>query len=538
MSMKGSCLECAFCKSTDLKVNRANETIQCETCDHILEERYNDYRVTNINFERESPYCAVVNDSLAKHKFDSNVEGDPFHAAGFITAFSQVSLQQQGAFTLTARTFPGDLAELERLLHDLDVDCPVSAKQQQAAAALTGVKPKSKKDSGGYAKLRYILVAYFELLDVGEMMGIKRVDIDEALRLFKQFVDASSNLRSKNVESLAIASLVLVMRKADRARDLPEFAAASGLLQKDLIQGIKAVQQALDSSSMSSTASVSSHMPQFCRVLGMQGQAEQLAITIGENATTHNVCTRRNPISIAAAAIYLACNLEDQKKTQTEICKVTGLTEVTLRKVYKELLQEHDKLIPSTYIAKVRLQTLLPLSLTGPRPYKHVPCALDKKGCYVSMPIPPAGAVAGAPEGMDPNSPFLASFFHRGMPPFYGQIPHDQMNQQMMQMGMDASQVGKLPHQPNMFAPGLNPFQNSLFAMPHPPGKPGEQAPIANNGVANVPPPPFGMRSFQQILEQNRQQNQSRGNTMLKNDHAARGSFGESMFDMLKRLTW
>eukprot|EP00960_Hanusia_phi_P026890 746522-Hanusia_phi.AAC.6 len=161
---------------------------------------------------------------------------------------------------------------------------------------------------------------------------------------------------------------------------------------------------------------VSSHMPQFCRVLGMQGQAEQLAITIGENATTHNVCTRRNPISIAAAAIYLACNLEDQKKTQTEICKVTGLTEVTLRKVYKELLQEHDKLIPSTYIAKVRLQTLLPLSLTGPRPYKHVPCALDKKGCYgiacrnipvnplttlaaVSMPMPPAGAVAGAPEG-------------------------------------------------------------------------------------------------------------------------------------------
>mmetsp|Transcript_43511 Transcript_43511/g.137622 ORF Transcript_43511/g.137622 Transcript_43511/m.137622 type:complete len:141 (-) Transcript_43511:266-688(-) len=128
---------------------------------------------------------------------------------------------------------------------------------------------------------------------------------------------------------------------------------------------------------------------------------------------------------------------------------------------------------------------------------------------------------------MDPNSPFLASFFHRGMPPFYGQIPHDQMNQQMMQMGMDASQVGKLPHQPNMFAPGLNPFQNSLFAMPHPPGKPGEQAPIANNGVANVPPPPFGMRSFQQILEQNRQQNQSRGNTMLKNDHAARGSFGQ-----------
>jgi transcription initiation factor TFIIB len=72
----------------------------------------------------------------------------------------------------------------------------------------------------------------------------------------------------------------------------------------------------------------------------MQEAAEKLAITIGENIMAHNVCARRNPMSIAAAVIYLACNLEDQKKTQTEICKVTGLTEVTLRKVYKEFRVE------------------------------------------------------------------------------------------------------------------------------------------------------------------------------------------------------
>lgn len=60
-------------------------------------------------------------------------------------------------------------------------------------------------------------------------------------------------------------------------------------------------------------------------------------------------CTRRNPISISAAAIYLACQLEDKRKTQAEICKVTGLTEVTLRKVYKELLENWDDLLPSNY---------------------------------------------------------------------------------------------------------------------------------------------------------------------------------------------
>ncbi len=67
--MKGSYLECKFCGLEDLKVNRANETIQCEGCDRILEERYNDFRANAVNFERDSPFCVVTTDELAEHKY-------------------------------------------------------------------------------------------------------------------------------------------------------------------------------------------------------------------------------------------------------------------------------------------------------------------------------------------------------------------------------------------------------------------------------------------------------------------------------------
>ena len=66
--MKGSFARCKYCGGEELKVNRANETIQCESCDHILEERYNDYRVTPIFLERESPFYVVTDDLLSKHK--------------------------------------------------------------------------------------------------------------------------------------------------------------------------------------------------------------------------------------------------------------------------------------------------------------------------------------------------------------------------------------------------------------------------------------------------------------------------------------
>ncbi|XVE82648.1 hypothetical protein DITRI_Ditri16bG0022800 [Diplodiscus trichospermus] len=52
---------------------------------------------------------------------------------------------------------------------------------------------------------------------------------------------------------------------------------------------------------------------------------QELATDIGDVMINKCFCTRRNPINISAAAIYLACQLEDKRKTHAEICKVTGL---------------------------------------------------------------------------------------------------------------------------------------------------------------------------------------------------------------------
>ncbi|CAN6984500.1 unnamed protein product [Brassica rapa subsp. trilocularis] len=87
-------------------------------------------------------------------------------------------------------------------------------------------------------------------------------------------------------------------------------------------------------------------LPLNCSQCTAEGDWEELATHIGEVVINKCFCTRRNPISISAAAIYLACQLEDKRKTQAEICKITGLTEVTLRKLYKELLRELGRSSP------------------------------------------------------------------------------------------------------------------------------------------------------------------------------------------------
>ncbi|RYQ80260.1 hypothetical protein Ahy_Scaffold1g106785 isoform A [Arachis hypogaea] len=142
-----------------------------------------------------------------------------------------------------------------------------------------------------------------------------------------------------------------------------EISIAANVPQKEIGKYMKILGEALQLSQPINSNSISVHMPRFCTLLQLNKSAQELATHIGEVVINKCFCTRRNPISISAAAIYLACQLEDKRKTQAEICKVTGLTEVTLRKVYKELLENWDDLLPSNYTPAVPPERAFPMTV-------------------------------------------------------------------------------------------------------------------------------------------------------------------------------
>lgn len=165
------------------------------------------------------------------------------------------------------------------------------------------------------------------------------------------------------MEALATAALVQAIREAQEPRTLQEISIAANVPQKEIGKYIKILGEALQLSQPINSNSISVHMPRFCTLLQLNKSAQELATHIGEVVINKCFCTRRNPISISAAAIYLACQLEDKRKTQAEICKVTGLTEVTLRKVYKELLENWDDLLPSNYTPAVPPERAFPTTV-------------------------------------------------------------------------------------------------------------------------------------------------------------------------------
>lgn len=201
-----------------------------------------------------------------------------------------------------------------------------------------------------------------QIIDVASILGLDCDISDHAFQLFRDCCSATC-LRNRSVEALATAALVHAIREAQEPRTLQEISIAANVPQKEIGKYIKILGEALQLSQPINSNSISVHMPRFCTLLQLNKSAQELATHIGEVVINKCFCTRRNPISISAAAIYLACQLEDKRKTQAEICKVTGLTEVTLRKVYKELLENWDDLLPSNYTPAVPPERAFPTTV-------------------------------------------------------------------------------------------------------------------------------------------------------------------------------
>lgn len=81
------------------------------------------------------------------------------------------------------------------------------------------------------------------------------------------------------------------------------------------------------------------YVPRFCSKLDVSEQVEAKATEIIEITTEKGLLSGKSPTGYAAAAIYAATLLCNEKKTQREIAAVAQVTEVTVRNHYQEQIK-------------------------------------------------------------------------------------------------------------------------------------------------------------------------------------------------------
>lgn len=78
-------------------------------------------------------------------------------------------------------------------------------------------------------------------------------------------------------------------------------------------------------------------VPKIAAKVGVGEKTQQMAIALLRKAEILKTTAGKDPMGLAAAALYIACVMNDEKRTQKMIADAAGITEVTIRNRYKGL---------------------------------------------------------------------------------------------------------------------------------------------------------------------------------------------------------
>jgi transcription initiation factor TFIIB len=87
-----------------------------------------------------------------------------------------------------------------------------------------------------------------------------------------------------------------------------------------------------------------SYVPRFASDLELSDEAERRARSLLETAKREGIHSGKSPVGLAAAAVYAAALLTNEKVTQNEVSDVANISEVTIRNRYHELLEAEDSI--------------------------------------------------------------------------------------------------------------------------------------------------------------------------------------------------
>ncbi|MHA1337236.1 MAG: transcription initiation factor IIB, partial [Promethearchaeota archaeon] len=81
-------------------------------------------------------------------------------------------------------------------------------------------------------------------------------------------------------------------------------------------------------------------IPRYIAELHLDIEIEKNTIKILQNYISKYSISGKDPKGLCAGALYLVCKVKNKRISQKEISNIVGVTEVTLRSRYKELIKK------------------------------------------------------------------------------------------------------------------------------------------------------------------------------------------------------
>ncbi len=156
--------------------------------------------------------------------------------------------------------------------------------------------------------------------------------VERAAYLYRKAL-TKNIIRGRTISGMILSALYVACRESGVPRTLQDISSAGNISFKDLSRHyrvfVKALELQVDS------LNPSEFVTKIGTSVGLSEKAQRDALGILELAKKKGIADGKNPLSLAATALFVSAMMNGEKATQDKIAKASGISSVTIRNVAK-----------------------------------------------------------------------------------------------------------------------------------------------------------------------------------------------------------
>jgi transcription initiation factor TFIIB len=158
--------------------------------------------------------------------------------------------------------------------------------------------------------------------------------VERAAYLYRKAL-TKNIIRGRTISGMILSALYVACRESGVPRTLQDISDVGNISFKNLSRHyrvfVKALELHVDSLNPSEFVS------KIGTSVGLSEKAKRDALDIIEQAKQKGIADGKNPVSLAATALFISALLNEEKTTQDKIAQASGISSVTIRNVAKVL---------------------------------------------------------------------------------------------------------------------------------------------------------------------------------------------------------
>jgi transcription initiation factor TFIIB len=287
---------CPECGSPFLIKDSSTGEVSCQECGYVIIEKGVDRGPEWRNFNEESEKRSRVGAPLSII----------YHDQGLSTVIEKIHKDASG------KNLPKEVRESLLRLRKLDVTSQVNPSETRNLQQAIN-----------------ILEIYADKLHLSTPV------IEKAMQIYRKAFK-NGLVRGRSIRAIIAAAIYAACRISYTPRDLREFEKAYPIVKKKAIaQGYRLLVKHLNLKIPVIDPTI--YVNKIASKLGLSQNIIQETIKILNKAEEVGATIGKDPVGIAAAALYMSCQKLHPEITQKDIAKVAGVTEVTVRNRFKNL---------------------------------------------------------------------------------------------------------------------------------------------------------------------------------------------------------